>query len=102
MANRKYEEQDLEDLVKGLTDINKLCEKYGTKPHSIIRQANRRGYYSRKTKVIIVSPFKNIVCDSITDCAYELGVSIPTIYKALKGERVKIFEELDITIKKGN
>jgi len=94
----KYNEKDFENVAKGKADIDEIAEFYGVSRENLRKAMNRKGYYLRKTRIKIVSPSKTKVVKSISSCAYELKVSERTIRNALKGERVKLFEELGIKL----
>ena len=94
----KYSDKDFEKVVKGKATIDDMCEFYGVSHDVFVKAMNRKGYYTRKTKLKIVSPNKTKVVYSFSACAYELKVSERTIRNYLLGKRVKLFEELDIRI----
>ena len=89
----KYEQEDLENL-----SVEELCKKYGSSESAIKKAMYRNGY--RKHKAIkIISPYKEaIYVADKQKCAEELRVSRRTIDRSLKGEKVKILEELNIKI----
>lgn len=94
----KYTEKDFEKVAKGKASVNEMCEFYGVSHSTFIRSMNKRGYFVKKTKIKITSPSKTKIVNSINACAYELKVSEETIRNALKGKRVKLFEELGIKL----
>ena len=97
--NIKYNKQDFELIVEKKKTVEQIALKYAVCPATLKRQMNRAGYYLNKRKILIISPYKLIECNGISECARELNVSTATIQNALKGKRIKILEELEITLK---
>lgn len=94
----KYLEEDLEAIVKGQKTIDEVANQYGVSHDTLKRNLNRRGYHVRKTKVKVFTPYYTRVYGSIQECADTLKLSRLTIVRALKGERVKVLEELEIKL----
>ena len=94
----KYNEKDFEKVAKGKTTIQEMCEFYKVSKEAFVIAMNRKGYYTKKTTIKIISPSKTKVVKSFSACAYELKVSEQTIRNYLKGKRVKLFEELGIKL----
>lgn len=94
----KYLEEDLEAIAKGTLDIEVVANRYGVSKDTLRRCLNRRGYHLRKVKIKIISPHKKKVVGSIQECADELKVSRSTIENALKGKRVLLLEDMNITL----
>ena len=94
----KYLEEDLEAIAKGTLDIEVVANRYGVSKDTLRRCLNRRGYHLRKVKIKIISPHKKKVVGSILECADELKVSRSTIENALKGKRVLLLEDMNITL----
>lgn len=97
--NKKYDRKDFELIVERRKTLEQVAKKYGVSTQILHRQMNRAGYYISKRKIIIISPYQLTECDSVNECARQLGVSTTTIHKALKGEKPRILQELEITIK---
>ena len=93
-----YNDKDFERVVSGKASVNEMCEYYGVDRKNFIKAMNRKGYYLKKTTLKIISPNKTKIVKSFSACAYELKVSEQTIRNAIKGKRVKLFEDLDIKI----
>ena len=94
----KYNVKDFEKVANGKANIEDMCEFYGVKKQVFVNAMNRAGFYSNKTKIKIVSPSKTKIVYGYNACAEELKVSPQTIRNAVHGQRVKVFEELGITI----
>lgn len=101
MFVKKYEEKDFEDYGNGKITFEELKTKYGVSSSTLYKALNRRKIYSRKTRIIITSPHgQPKIVDSITEMCEELGISMPTAYRALSGKKVSILEELGIKVEK--
>ena len=94
----KYNEKDLEKVAQGKVSVEDMCELYCVSRENFIKAMNRKGYYLKKTTIKIISPNKIKIVKSFSACAYELKVSERTIRNALKGKRIKLFEELGIKL----
>ena len=94
----KYKLKDFENVASGKSAIEDMCEYYGVSRKLFIQAMNRKGYYLKKTTLRIISPNKTKIVHSFSACADELGVSEQTIKNAIKGKRVKLFEELGIKV----
>lgn len=94
----KYLDEDIEAVTNGLITIDDLAKDYGVSKETLRRYLNRHGYYIRKVKIKIVSPYQTQVALSIQECADTLKLSRTTIERALSGQRVKVLEELGITL----
>ena len=95
--NNKYDIRDFEKIVAKEMTVKEMATKYGVSEKKIRQALNSRGFHLIK-RVKIISPYKTIVCQDKQKCAEELKVSRQTIIKALKGERIPMFEELGIKI----
>lgn len=94
----KYLDEDIEAVTKGLVTIDDLAKDYGVSKETLRRYLNRHGYYLRKVKIKIITPYKTQVALSVQECADTLKLSRKTIERALNGERVKVLEELGIRL----
>lgn len=94
----KYNEKDFEKVVKGKATTDDLCKKYGVSYHTLMMAMSRKKFYLKKKKIKITSPYKTKIVHSCSECANELQVSIETIRNALKGKRIKCFEEMNVKI----
>jgi len=91
--NSKYKLEDLERM-----SVEELCKKYGATESAVKKAKYRWGYRSHKA-VRILSPYHEpVILADKQKCAEELRLSKRTIDRALKGEKVKILEELNIKI----
>ena len=94
----KYLDDDLESVANGTKSITEVAWQYNVSVIALKRAMNRRGYYLRKKKIKITTPYKTYVVDGIQECANTLKLSTQSIKNALKGKRVKTLEELNIKI----
>ena len=94
----KYNIKDFEKVANGKASVEEMSELYCVSREAFIRAMNKKGYYLNKTKIKIISPNKTKIVYSYSACADELKVSIETIRNALKGKRVKTFEDLGIKV----
>lgn len=94
----KYLDEDLEAVTKGLVTIDDLAKDYGVSRETLRRYLNRHGYHIRKVKIKIITPYRTQRVGSIQECAETLKLSRYTIERALKGERVKVLDELGIKL----
>jgi len=94
----KYNIKDFEKVADGKVSVEDMSEFYGVSRTAFILAMNRSGYYLNKTKIKIISPYTTKIVYSYHSCALELKVSEQTIRNALKGKRVKLFEELGIKL----
>jgi len=94
----KYLEEDLKAVTKGMVTIDDLAKDYGVSKETLRRYLNRHGYHSRKVTVKIVTPYVTRIVGSLQECADTLKLSRRTIERALKGERVKVLEELGVRL----
>lgn len=94
----KYDEKDLLEIRAGRKTIKDIALKYNVSKHAIECLISRLRIYKKKTMVKLITPYKKQVCSSINDCARIVGVSAPTISKALRGEHSKILNELDVKV----
>lgn len=96
--NCKYKEKDIIKIIRNEASIKDIAKKYGVQVNTVRMVMYRFGYRMRKG-VKISSPFQNdVYVDNVQKCADELGLSRPTIYKALNGKKVKILERMKIKI----
>lgn len=94
----KYDIKDFEAVASGKVDVKSMCDFYGVSHKAFVLAMNRNGFYLRKTKIKIKTPNQTKVVSSISECAYELKVSDETIRNCLKGKRIKLFDDMGITI----
>ena len=94
----KYLEEDLEAVSRKEKTVKEVALKYGVSQNALVRCLNRRKYYLRKIRIIIRTPYKTTVVDSVQECADTLHLSVSTIKKALKGGYVKTLDELNIKL----
>lgn len=97
--NKKYDYKDFQDIVDKKTSFEEVAKKYNCSVDRIHRAMNKAGYYISKREIVITSPRIKKTCSSIQEVADELGISHTSVRKALKGERVKIIRELNVSLK---
>ena len=96
----RYEIKDLLAIKNKEKTLSEIAKKYGVKEETITKQMERNKIYRKKQRVRVISPFTNKIFDSMGEAAYELGVSTESVRLAANGKRVKVFEDLDITIER--
>jgi len=94
----KYDLKDFDKVANYKVTADEMAQKYGVSKKTFIRAMNSNGYYLKKIKFKITSPYKTKYVHSYFDCANELNVSVETIRRAVKGKKIKIFEELGIKV----
>ena len=92
----KYLKEDLNAVISKEKNLDDVAKKYGVSRANLVRRLNRQGYHIRRRKIKIVTPYKTVVVNSIQECADTLKLSTTTIKLALKGQRIKTLEELNI------
>jgi hypothetical protein len=96
--NSKYKENDLIKVIKKQATVMEMAHKYGSSYQAIKKALYRYGYRCHK-RIKISSPYKkDVYVDDIQKCADELKVGRTTIIRALKGESVPMFDELNIKV----
>jgi len=98
MNKKKYDEKDFIKYDNKAITVQELCAKYNVSLNTMRKAINRRGIHPLKKRIIIKTPYKTVVCESVNDASDELKVSRTTIYYALKGQRIPLFEETGIEI----
>lgn len=94
----KYDLDDFEKIVNKELSVKDVAIKYGVSESRIRHALNDKGMYINR-RIVVISPYKTIVCQDKQKCADELKVSRQTISNALKGKRIPMFEELGIKIR---
>ena len=94
----KYEIEDLVAIKEHRATIHEIAIKYDTSDKAIQTALNRSGIYLKKKTIIIHSPYGAKKCIGIKQVAKELKLSQWTIKQALKGNRVRLLEKLDIKL----
>ena len=94
----KYDLNDFERVANEEATIEEMANKYDVSTRTFIRSMNKNGYYVKKIKFRITSPHKTKTVYSYSSCASELNVSIETIRQAVKGKRIKLFEDMGIKV----
>jgi len=99
MANKlKYLPEDFDKYERKEVTVQELCQKYNVSLNTMRKAINRRGIHPLKKRIVIKTSYKTVVCESVNDASDELRVSRTTIYYALKGHRIPLFEEMGIEI----
>lgn len=94
----KYDNKDLLAIRNGTKTRQEIADKYGVSVHAIRCAMSRAKIYERKTAVLMTTPYQTKIFSSISECAEAIGVSQPTITKALRGKRSQILEVLEIKV----
>jgi len=95
---KKYEDLDFERYDKKEVTVQELCQKYNVSLNTMRKAINRRGIHPLKKRIVIKTPYKTLICESVNEASDELRVSRTTVYYALKGHRIPLFEEMGIEI----
>lgn len=99
MANHlKYTDEDYELFAKGELTTEDLMKKYNVSRNTIRKALNRKRLFVRNNKIRIITPYKTMVVESISECARELQIDRSWIYRYFQGYKVKTFEDLNITL----
>lgn len=94
----KYKEEDLLKIIRKEADVMEIAHKYGSSYQAVRKALYRYGYRAHR-KVKIISPYRDdIYVADAQKCAEELKVSKITIYRALRGQKVAMFDELNIKV----
>ena len=94
----KYDEKDLLEIRAGHKTIKDIADKYNVSVHAIRCAMSRLKVYKKKTMVKLTTAYKEVICSSTNECARIVGVSQPTIKKALRGEYSRILNELEVEV----
>lgn len=94
----KYEDDDLKAIANKEKSVSEIAIKYGVSSNAIRKALIRKGWFARKVRVKIITPYKTKTVSSIQECADELQLSSATIRKALNGETIKTLEELNVRL----
>lgn len=99
MANKlKYLPEDFDRYERKEITVQELCQKYNVSLNTMRKAINRRGIHPLKKRIVIKTPYKTLICESVNEASDELRVSRTTVYYALKGRRIPLFEEMGIEI----
>ncbi len=98
MKKRKYRLEDIEQLKTKTISPKELAKKYGVSEQSIYRLCEREHIHFYKPVIVIHSPYEDIYVRGKQECAEELHISYASVSNALKGKKVKVLEELGITL----
>lgn len=99
MANKlKYLPEDFDRYEHKEITVQDLCKKYNVSLNTMRKAINRRGIHPLKKRIVIKTPYKTLICESVNEASDELRVSRTTVYYALKGQRIPLFEEMGIEI----
>lgn len=93
----EYADEDLISIARGEKTREEVAQKYGVTVASIRMAMSRRGLFIHKTPVLARYNGRTEQFVSMTQCAKRLGVSQPTIKKALNGLPT-ILDELEIEV----
>ena len=93
----EYVDEDLIAYANGEVSLEYLMNKYHVSKVSIYKALSKRKLHKKKTPILIRTGDRKIICDSIRECAKEIGVSPATILTALKGKET-ILDKLGIKV----
>lgn len=97
---KKYLEEDFDLYKEGKITFKELKAKYNVSDKTLFQALNRRQIFAKKTRIKLTSPFMKEpkICESITECAEELHLSLPTIYRAIRGDKVATLDKLRVKL----
>ena len=98
MQKRKYMKADIDKLANKEIKPKELADKYGVDVQCIYRLCERERIHFYKPVIKIHTPYKDIYVKGKQECAEELQISYSSVKNALQGKKVKILEELNITL----
>ena len=98
MKKRKYKKSDVQLLADKKITPKDFALKYGVSVQCIYRLCEREHIHLAKPVIQIHSPYKDIYVRGKQEVAEELQISYTSVVNALKGKKVKILEELGITL----
>lgn len=98
MQKRRYTRADIEKLATKKATPKEVADKYGVDVQCIYRLCEREHIHFYKPVIKIHTPYKDIYVKGKQECAEELQISYSSVRNALNGKRVKILEELNITL----
>ena len=98
MNKRKYKKEDIELLADKDITPRDFAIKYGVSVQAVYRLCEREHIHLAKPVIRIHSPYSDIYVRGKQECAEELQISYTSVANALKGKKVKILEELGITL----
>lgn len=98
MKKRKYTKADIESLANRTATPKEIATKYGVDVQCVYRLCEREHIHFYKPVIKIHTPYKDIFAKGKQECAEELQISYSSVMNALNGKRVKLLEELGITL----
>lgn len=98
MRLSKYDLKDLIAVKNGEATIDEVARKYDTSIVAIKSVMSRKGIWRKKRRVRLVMPHKDMICNSIEECASITNVTSPTLKRALEGEDVPALKKLNIKV----
>lgn len=98
MRKRKYKMSDVELLEEKKITPKEFAKMYGVDVQAVYHLCQREHIHYYKPVIIIHTPYKDIYVRGKQECAEELQISYSSVINALKGKRVKVLEELGITL----
>ena len=98
MRYTRYDWRDFVAIRDKKTTIDNVAKKYGVSRRAIVCAMSQAKIRARKTAVVMITPYQTKTFSSTNECAKAIGVSQPTVMKAVRGKRVPLLEQLEITI----
>ena len=98
LMNNKYTKEEIGQLANGEISFQDFATKHNIKISTVHSVLYYHKYYKRNRLYKITSPYKTIICSSVREVSEKLGLCDHTVYKALKGGRVRVLEELEIKV----
>jgi len=98
MRKRKYKMSDIKQLATKDISPKEFAKKHNVSLQAVYRLCEREHIHFYKPVIQIHSPYKDIYCRGKQEVAEELQISYTSVSNALKGKRVKILEDLGITL----
>ena len=83
----EYVDEDLIDVANGIKTVQEICDKYHVRKICVYNAMSRRGLLKTKTPILVTQGNRKVIYNSINECAKHIGISAPTLYKALKKEK---------------
>lgn len=96
----RYLDTDLEDIYYGRKTFEDIARKYNSKPINVRKAFWKRGYKLNKRYFIIKDMFAGTTlwCYTIREVMNALQISRQSVYRLIKGEKIKLLERMNIEV----